>query len=743
MHNTLLLKGTMSHKSHPKGGGDRHFPKSPFPLSVDKLISLKNDLEAVYQFWDNNSILGDKKIVTVYYDRIIAKSNRVCGIFRIKIDTVIGVKFSEEENPKHIITYGLTLQEINQAIKNLKTCIRICSDNSWKKVDNNILSMIKEGKINFDTSAISKSTLINCLVDAFYINKIDISHDVEKNEKDVIITLYDTGVSSRELLKKVGINYLGPRSIDENTFLLKPADYDLLIKNAPYLVAMSVTDLRELETDDIPSDYISDRTIPQPTNEPVIGVIDTQFDETVYFSSWVEYTNEVDSSIKIDYRDYFHGTYVSSIIVDGPALNPDLEDGCGRFRVRHFGVSAQGKFSSYSIMNKIEEVVKKNPDIKVWNLSLGSPEEIKKNFISPEAYVLDKLQAKYDIIFVVAGTNKVPTDSSAPKKIGAPADSINSLVVNSVTKNNLPASYSRNGPVLSFYKKPDVSYYGGDENQSDYVNVYGSGGVVSKGGTSFAAPWIARKLGYLIYKMNLSRETAKAMLIDSTVTWEKSTMDKNLVGYGIVPRRIEDIVETKNDEIKFVINGITQDYMTYNSKIPVPYDKEYFPFVAKATLCYFTDCSRNQGVDYSDVELDLGFGSINNKLSLNRIKNKEEKDETFAITEEKARNDLRKWDNIKVIREVLSAKKGKKKGKKKFSSDYWGLQITSNERINKGERTKTKFALVVTLKEVNGKNRFDEFRARCEMSNWFVSDINIETRIDIYNQAEVDIEFDE
>ena len=38
--------------------------------------------------------------------------------------------------------------------------------------------------------------------------------------------------------------------------------------------------------------------------------------------------------------------------------------------------------------------------------------------------------------------------------IGAPADSINSLVVNAVNKNNEPASYSRIGKVLSFFNKP-------------------------------------------------------------------------------------------------------------------------------------------------------------------------------------------------------------------------------------------------------------------------------------------------
>ena len=48
-------------------------------------------------------------------------------------------------------------------------------------------------------------------------------------------------------------------------------------------------------------------------------------------------------------NDYRHGTAVSSIIVDGPRLNSWLEDGCGRFRVRHFGVAVGADFSSFSI----------------------------------------------------------------------------------------------------------------------------------------------------------------------------------------------------------------------------------------------------------------------------------------------------------------------------------------------------------------------------------------------------------
>lgn len=145
--------------------------------------------------------------------------------------------------------------------------------------------------------------------------------------------------------------------------------------------------------------------------------------------------------------DYRHGTAVSSIIVDGPKLNPWLNDGCGRFRVRHFGVAAGAQFSSFTIIKQIKCIIAENKDIKVWNISLGSNKEVNDNFISAEAAVLDQIQAENDVIFVVAGTNK-PNENI--EKIGSPADSINSLVVNAVTKSGLSTKYTRKGLALSF-----------------------------------------------------------------------------------------------------------------------------------------------------------------------------------------------------------------------------------------------------------------------------------------------------
>lgn len=52
------------------------------------------------------------------------------------------------------------------------------------------------------------------------------------------------------------------------------------------------------------------------------------------------------------------------------------------------------KISTAKLVRKVKEIVNRNPDIHVWNLSLGTEDEISKNFISYDAAFLDELQAK-------------------------------------------------------------------------------------------------------------------------------------------------------------------------------------------------------------------------------------------------------------------------------------------------------------------------------------------------------------
>ena len=86
----------------------------------------------------------------------------------------------------------------------------------------------------------------------------------------------------------------------------------LVYNNASYLVAMSLTDFAEINRDDITDEIEKwdeeEELIPKPLNEPVIGVIDTHFNEKVYFKDWVDYKNMLDRNIPLSDEDYKHGT---------------------------------------------------------------------------------------------------------------------------------------------------------------------------------------------------------------------------------------------------------------------------------------------------------------------------------------------------------------------------------------------------------------------------------------------------
>ena len=237
----------------------------------------------------------------------------------------------------------------------------------------------------------------------------------------------------------------------------------------------------------------------------------------------------------------------------------------------------------------------------------------------------------------------------------------------------------------------------------------------------------------------MTREVAKALLIDSAAGWKKCEHASKIAGYGIVPKDIDNIVQCQNDEIRFVISEVSELFDTYNYNIPVPVYQDSQPFIAKATLCYFPKCSRNQGVDYTDTELDLHFGRIkDDKLKPidNNIQNDEGK---FILKEGRARQLYRKWDNIKLIGEEL---KDSPRARKLYGDGRWGISLKTKERLLGNAGKGLNFGLVITLKEINGQNRLDEFVRLCSLRGWLVNRINVENQIDVYNKAEQDVEFE-
>lgn len=743
MNNVLELKGKRFVQESKKGNGGGAAINSKVVVTNNHVKKLQSKLQSLREFWMNEDKPFSGILISVHYNKIVAKTNRISGLFKGDQSNyaIVGAKFNTEKT-KHIITYFLEDADIEDSIKLLENVSKVLTIYFTDGISKEVFEQkILFDRIDFKKYFLSKTLFRQIVADVSYIDDFEVEM-AHKHDKESIITLFDIGVDVKSVFNKIGIDILSSRILDNRTVYLDENQMNLLYEKAPYLVAMATENLSDLSPDDFIEEYESNITsIPNPGIEPTIGVIDTLFDKRVYFSKWVEYHDMVDDNIPKGQNDYRHGTAVSSIIVDGPKMNPWLDDGCGRFKVRHFGVAAGAQFSSFTIIKLIKTIIESNKDIKVWNISLGSNQEINDNFISAEAAVLDQIQYENDVIFVVAGTNKSCEDVN---KIGSPADSINSMVVNAVTKSGLSTKYSRKGLALSFFAKPDVSYYGGSEEQ--YIQVCEPLGTTFVAGTSFAAPWIARKLAYLIDVLGLNREIAKALIIDAARGWNDAPTPEEvaLYGHGIVPIKITDIIQTPEDEIRFLVTDVSEKWNTYNYHFPIPLKADTYPYYARATMCYFPLCDRAQGVDYTNTELNLHFGRIQDDGKLNEINDDKQNLDDIGesrsyILEGDARERFRKWDNVKYIAETV---KDRRVPKKSYRNKNWGMEIKTNNRLDPEDGVGLRFGVVVTIKEMYGINRIDEFIKNCNLNGWLVNAIDIQNRIEIHEKINEEIRFD-
>lgn len=719
--------------------------------STEKIDKLIDSLRAVLRFYKDNPRITNDVMIDVWYNDIIAKSNRVRELLKPSKhstnDTVVGARFSDasEGEENHIITHYVGEKTINNTIEELQ----VAKEFLLKRLGGKATPMNftePNSNIDYEGFSIGKGKLRNLIIDCSVVEKFDVPRATPIPDRDnFLITFYKSELSLSLLLEKLRIDdtQLPYTTYGDNTISVTRDLFEIINDKIPYMISMISADISSIALEDISPKSRDEHDIPDPQNEPVIGVIDTFFDESVYFSKWVDNKDYISDLEKyqndLNLRD--HGTEVTSIIVDGPRMNPWLDDGCGRFRVRHFGVCSS-RISTIRLVKKIKDIVNENPDIHVWNLSLGTDDEVSKNFVSFDAAALDEIQAKKNVIFVVAGTNDNREIQEGILKVGAPADSLNSLVVNSVRRDGQPAGYSRMGNILSFYNKPDVSYYGGDYD--DRITAYTSYGTDEVYGTSFAAPWISRKMCYLIDVMGMPKEVAKALIIDSAAAWDYKIMSENnksIMGYGVVPIDIRKIVETESDEIRFVVYGTSDSYRTANYAIPVPKDDDNkYPYIARATLCYFPECSRTQGVDYTDRELSLKFGRIiDDKGKINDINDNVQDDIDSRMDERQSRKEFRKWDNTKFISRIV---KNSNKPVKSYDDRLWGLSITSKERLSTQMRSSLNFGVVVTLKEVNGINRIDDFIKACILRGWIVNRIDVQNQLDIYASGQEEIHFE-
>lgn len=290
MNNVLQLKGTFEQASSKQQPGISNLPAGKF-IKVSQLEKLQSDLIELRRFWAKENIFPGA-LISVYYNKIAAKSNRIKGLLSkggIKANSsIVGARFSNNESPKHIITHYVSIELIDESIERLKICIGILIKKYRGIITHDIISKINSKEIDFTSSDIAKTNFFNVVVDAFYVEKFDVLVGDINTIDESIITIYKTETKITQIMEKLGISLQFARVMDDTTILLRPDELALLKQKAPYLISMSVSDITKLTKVHFELCDKNIITIPTPQNEPIIGVIDTMFDENVYFSEWVD-----------------------------------------------------------------------------------------------------------------------------------------------------------------------------------------------------------------------------------------------------------------------------------------------------------------------------------------------------------------------------------------------------------------------------------------------------------------------
>ena len=144
-------------------------------VTSDHIKILIDQLESIRDFWDNEKRPFKGLLISVHYNKIVAKSNRIAGLFKGKDSnySVVGAKFNDAKN-KHIITYCLDSSDIDKSIDLLVTT-RLLLDKYFAGNINKTIHENKEGKKDnflpsmFKHSSISKSTFRQVIADLSYI----------------------------------------------------------------------------------------------------------------------------------------------------------------------------------------------------------------------------------------------------------------------------------------------------------------------------------------------------------------------------------------------------------------------------------------------------------------------------------------------------------------------------------------------------------------------------------------------
>mgnify|MGYP000986439706 FL=1 len=224
MNNVLELKGNRFVQSSKPGTGGGVSMNGKVTVTFDKINDMIKKLKSIKQFWQNESRPFSGILISVHYNKIVAKSNRIAALLKGADSNyaIVGAKFNEKKD-RHIITYYIDMADLDNTINILETTNQVMNDNSLNSINQALFNdSALIDRIGFDKYNISKSCFKQVIADVSYIDDfVDYDREVLSSHiTQSIITLYDTGVDTKQLLRGFGIDVLSSHILDNLTVFL-------------------------------------------------------------------------------------------------------------------------------------------------------------------------------------------------------------------------------------------------------------------------------------------------------------------------------------------------------------------------------------------------------------------------------------------------------------------------------------------------------------------------------------------
>ncbi|MDL2224498.1 S8 family peptidase, partial [Bacteroidales bacterium OttesenSCG-928-M06] len=373
-----------------------------------------------------------------------------------------------------------------------------------------------------------------------------------------------------------------------------------------------------------------------------IGVFDEGISDISHLKEWKD-----GSYIAFGKDEYNndHGTFVAGIINYGDQLEGKDWTGTKPFKITEAVIYPNDKFGYIDepmMVDFMREAVKRHPEVKVWNFSIGNDTPVQDSKYSDFACYLDELQEEYNILIVKAAGNCSNFMKSAPRgRITEASESVKTLVVGSLahdkrdhdlTPKNYPSPFSMVGPGCGDVIKPDLVHYGGNvgfkEGRLDLNGVKSfsaDGKICSSVGTSYSTPRVAALAAELAGSMKeeFNSDFIKALLIHSAKhpeEFDADLMDRiNQIGFGL-PSKVADILYNDPDEVTLIL----MDAVDKGSNIKImdfPFPKSlvedgYFYGQVKITLVSSPEINSYHGAEYVQSDVDASFGTYEKKVEI-------------------------------------------------------------------------------------------------------------------------------